>query len=202
MPVNRSGFLLYTSRRGVAGEKKVVSLLERYENHGFHIWNNILVVDRQKRTAQIDHLMLSKSGVILIETKNFGGKIYGTEEDVYWEVVNGNFVRRFYNPLRQNHSHAVVLQDILQEDIPIHSIVCFSDRADLRIRVQPGKVIRYKGLPKFIEKHSAYKILSKDILENLILRINSSIRYSKYFKNRHKKRIVKMRKSSDVFLQL
>ena len=54
-------------------------------------------------TTQIDHVIVSKYGVFVIETKNFQGWIFGAENQAQWtQSLPGGRKFRFQNPLHQN----------------------------------------------------------------------------------------------------
>ena len=70
----------------------------------YHIYNNILL-HASYGTTQIDHIIVSKYGIFVVETKNKNGWIYGKSTDRYWTQVFYNTKYKFQNPLRQNYLH-------------------------------------------------------------------------------------------------
>ena len=75
-------------------------------------------------------LIISKSGLIIIENKHLSGTIFGEREANSWiQDKNGN-IKEFYNPLKQNHGHFKCLIHNLKKNkingIDINSIVIFS----------------------------------------------------------------------------
>ena len=91
----------------------------------YHCFNNALVKGSSRET-QIDHIIVSKYGLFVVETKNRSGSIYGSADDSHWtQVLHGKKIR-FQNPLRQNYLHTKSLADFLEVDHrKIHSIVVF-----------------------------------------------------------------------------
>jgi len=83
-------------------------------------------------TTQIDHIFVSRYGVFVVETKNMGGWIFGSERDRYWtQAFKGRSNVRFQNPLRQNYRHVKAVERTLSglgvsRDI-IHSVVCLPE---------------------------------------------------------------------------
>lgn len=55
--------------------------------------------------ALIDHVVISKYGVFVIETKNYRGWIIGNEKSEYWTQVIYKRKERLYNPIKQNYGH-------------------------------------------------------------------------------------------------
>ena len=77
-------------------------------------------------TAQIDHIVVTRRGVFVIETKNYSGQIYGSENDREWtQVLNfGGKKNSLFNPIMQNEGHIKKLKLVLG-DIPFRSVIVF-----------------------------------------------------------------------------
>lgn len=97
-------------------------------------------------TAQIDHVFVSVFGVFVVETKNLGGWIYGSERDKTWtQIFPGGKKVKFMNPLRQNYGHQRALDGALAElGLPseaVQSVVVFVGDAELKRRMPPNVTI-------------------------------------------------------------
>lgn len=91
----------------------------------YHCFNDTLVPAGSRQT-QIDHIIVSKYGLFVVETKNKSGLIFGSAGDSQWTQVLFNKKVRFQNPLRQNYLHTKSLADFLEIDhSKIHSVVVF-----------------------------------------------------------------------------
>lgn len=77
--------------------------------------NNIML-KMDNSTVQIDHLVISKYGIFVIETKNYGGLIIGNKYDDNWFQYLGRNKSLFHSPLRQNYGHIKCLSSILGID--------------------------------------------------------------------------------------
>lgn len=60
--------------------------------------------------SQIDHVVVSKYGIFVIETKNYKGWIFGSENAYEWTQVIFNNKYKLYNPVKQNLGHVKALQ--------------------------------------------------------------------------------------------
>lgn len=111
-----------------------------------------LIVNTTNGTTQIDHVILCKYGIFVIETKNYNGWIFGNENQKYWtQVLNKNIRHTFQNPLHQNYRHTKALSDELKVEIDkIHSIVFFIGDAQLKTKL-PANVVT-SGLTDYIEQ--------------------------------------------------
>ena len=79
-------YLKHPSTRGKHGEKKVRRVIgETVENEQYVINDFILVND--EKSSQIDHIVINPHGIFVIETKNYSGTIYGSENQREWTQV-------------------------------------------------------------------------------------------------------------------
>ena len=112
--------------KGKKGEKSVARMLNWYTDHyGGFVINDIIIPGENTKTSQIDHILLTGSGIWVIETKNYSGRIYGSEYDYEWtQVLNyGRTKNRFYNPIKQNETHVNNLKNLLVDKQYIYSCV-------------------------------------------------------------------------------
>lgn len=111
---------------------------------------NDVMVKTSKGTSQIDHLVFSKYGIFVIETKQYNGVIIGNDYDKNWKIKLRT--KSFYvnNPVHQNYGHVQSIKEITSlTDDKLFSIVCISSRA--RIKVKSDIVISIIKLVSYIE---------------------------------------------------
>lgn len=97
-------------------------LLPRQHYHALH---NVTLPTRDG-TTQIDHVVISRFGVFVLETKNMRGWIFGSEQQAQWTQAVYRRRYTFQNPLRQNYKHVQAVQAVLElPDEHLHSIVNF-----------------------------------------------------------------------------
>src|SRR5689334_18178024 len=95
------------------GEVKVTRALRKFAGPNYHLLNHI-TLPLQKGSTQVDHILISRFGVFVIETKDHGGWIFAGAEDRHWtQVIYGNKFR-FRNPLSQNQGHVRAIQKLLE----------------------------------------------------------------------------------------
>lgn len=117
---------LRTSVKGWFGEA-LVSVAKKIVLDGkvYQDVNNVTIAVSDG-TTQIDHIIVSRYGIFVIETKNFEGWIFGSADKPQWtQSIFGN-KSTFQNPLRQNYRHIKSLEEFL--GLPghlFHSVVCF-----------------------------------------------------------------------------
>lgn len=154
--------------KGSQGERKVRRKLKGFSRSGGQIRNDILI-PKEGKTTQIDHLLVSNHGIFVIETKNYSGTIEGTEYGNRWtqSFSDGRKPREFLNPILQNKSHIRALKELLPEydHVPFYSIVTFTSKC--RFPALPG-VVNTNQLKTAIKMFSSGKpILSKEQIKEI-----------------------------------
>ena len=86
--------------------------------------NNLVLVDSNGKSHQIDHVEIRENGIFCIETKNYAGRIYGSENQEKWtQVLSNRTKNQFVNPLKQNKSHVYHISKVLENKYKINSVV-------------------------------------------------------------------------------
>ena len=112
--------------KGILGEFQVKIVLGRNKPNKKYVINNLMIVNEGK-SSQIDHILINQSGVFVIETKNYAGRIYGQEEQKEWtQVFNyGKTKNKFYNPIMQNKTHIYALSKLIGRNDCYFSLIVF-----------------------------------------------------------------------------
>ena len=125
-----------------AKELKYVQLFGRKGR----ILRNIYVPKDNGETSEIDLLYITQKGIFVFESKNYSGWIFGDEKSQKWTMMLTNKEKHsFYNPIKQNQTHIKWLRSYIGEEIPLFSIIVFSERCELKkvtITSQDIKVIK------------------------------------------------------------
>jgi len=118
---------------GLLGEYETFKQLKVYENYGGKFLYNIYLPKEDGKTTEIDMMFLSPKGLFVFESKNFSGYIIGDMDHNEWiQSLNKHTKNKFYNPVRQNANHIEYLKKNLTKQLPIYSIVVFSERCSLK----------------------------------------------------------------------
>jgi len=130
--------------KGRYGEYLTGAKLARFGHH--RTLYNLYVPKPDGTTSEIDVVFIHASGVYVIESKNYSGAVYGSENDRYWTVAlaGGRRKERLYNPIRQNAGHITALVNYLSGlglPLGIFSVLVFSVRSVLAKVPQPPNVI-------------------------------------------------------------
>ena len=122
---------------GRYGEYLTYKYLKVFETNGAKFLFNLYIPKGNGVTSEIDILMICKNGLFVFESKNYSGWIFGNENQEKWYQTlpanrNKSNKECFYNPIMQNASHIKSLKTLLGTEIPIWSIIVFSERCTLK----------------------------------------------------------------------
>ncbi|MCM1297304.1 MAG: NERD domain-containing protein [Muribaculaceae bacterium] len=119
--------------KGQSGELAVEYTLKRNISGDFVVLKNIYVPYKGK-TSEIDLLLIHEKGIFVFESKDYGGWIFGSADQLNWTQSFKNGSRhQFYNPVRQNLTHIRALSNYLGvSEEYFFSYIVFSGRCSLR----------------------------------------------------------------------
>ncbi len=141
-----------------------------YQNHGeallsrvvqmnfgfpdYHLMNHA-TLKLKDGTTQVDHILISRFGVFVIETKDYKGWIFANAMQANWTQVLFNFKFKFQNPIFQNIRHVRAVQGLLDFLPPgaIKSVVVFTGEAKFKTEIPEG-VFSISGLIDYLRDHT------------------------------------------------
>ena len=159
-----NGFLKTVSDRGNYGEFLTYYYLEKLD--GTHrLMTNLYIPKADGSTTEIDLIMISNTGIYVIESKNYSGWIFGDEKNRNWtQTLQNKQKNRFFNPVWQNKGHISALKDVLGEEEKLFvSYIVFSERCTLK------KVNVTSPMVKVIKRNSLMSIIRADIEDRPVM---------------------------------
>ncbi len=185
--------------KGVLGEWQVNLLIKFFlDKNEYHLIKNVtlptFIDDKKHGTTQIDHIIVSKYGIFVVETKNMKGWSFGSANQKQWTQQIFKHKSKFQNPLHQNYKHVKALEACLNtKNDSIFSVIIFIGDSTFKTKM-PENVRFSRGGIEYI-KSKRDIAFSEDEVAEIIEQIESS-RLEKSFKtNRqhveHVKEIVK-----------
>lgn len=113
--------------QGWIGEKSVAKGLEKFTYAALH---DVIIPDGRGGLTQVDHLLLTNSGILVVETKSFTGRIFGRERDPGWTQRFGRRSFKIGNPIRQNYGHIQAVKALVDDTVPISGKVVIAGSAE------------------------------------------------------------------------
>ncbi len=166
--------------KGREGELHVHNTLEHLPDE--YIVFDDVILKTTNGTTQIDHIVVSRYGVFAIETKNYRGEIYGSDDRQQWTqiiVTNVTYKKkwyktysyvtknRFYNPVKQSVSHANAIRKTLNAwpNLKVVPIVVFAGTAVLQNVTTQHHVVYDDQLLATIQSYSYPCLSDADVVQ-------------------------------------
>lgn len=148
-------------------------LLSHFAPPDYHLLNHV-TVRMDDGTTQVDHILVSRFGVFVIETKDYDGWIFANPSDASWTQVLFRRKSKFQNPIFQNKRHVRAVQGLLDFLPPqaVRSIVVFSGDAEFKTGIPPG-VIPIAELPGHL-RHYSETVMSLNRLQFCVGRLETT----------------------------
>lgn len=149
---------------GAEGERRVNSILRRKLDDQNYILLEDLTLPTSDGTTQVDHIVLSRFGVFVVETKNMSGWIFGGKSQARWTQVMRRHKSQFQNPLRQNYHHVKVVQDLLGIRLDqLENLVAFVGSAEPKTEMPPNVFWSRQDLSNYIVSRKTVRFTDSEV---------------------------------------
>lgn len=143
----------HKKRKSNIGEAAVRKLLVQHCRESTAYVMNDVTLPYADGSTQIDHILFTQNGILVIETKHYSGWIFANEFQKSWTQVIFKVKSRFQNPILQNNKHvnAVrMLLDFLPKE-QIQGVVVFTGDAEFKTTV-PDSVLDISELLTYADE--------------------------------------------------
>lgn len=160
--------------KGVDGEHRVhASLCKHLTKNDYKILRDV-TLPVGDGTTQIDHVIVSRFGVFVVETKNMKGWIFGGASQRKWTQSLRGYKSQFQNPLHQNHKHVQTIRELLGlETRKVMNIVVFAGTAIPKTQM-PENVVWGTGSLVALILSKRTELISDENVSNLTKKIEES----------------------------
>ena len=110
---------------------------------------DVLLPDGNGGQIQIEHLLLTGNGLLVIDVKAFEGTIFASERMAEWTVISKKGRYTFPNPLGTLYDRVAALKQLVR-DVPVAGLVLFGERADFS-KGRPRDVL---SPPELMERYA------------------------------------------------
>lgn len=153
--------------KGWIGELQINLVTKFSLNKGIYHFIKNVTIPADGGTTQIDHIIVSRFGVFVVETKNLRGWIFGKEGDAYWTQKLYRHSEKFQNPLRQNYKHTETLAEILRISADkMRSVIVFPGDSTFKTEM-PENVTGTRGYIQYIRSQTR-RVLTEDEVKEVI----------------------------------
>ena len=133
-----------------------------YLDFEFEKSKNVIVlhdirIEHNGRTAQFDHILISRLGIELLESKSTTGEM-SINHDGSLSIKNSKFVKTYPNPLEQSKRHVLVLKELIEDNS------LFSKRVNIlggisitsKVLINPNTTLTNTKLPDGFERADSF----------------------------------------------
>lgn len=122
----------WTGRHGERLTERELKLVQLFGRKG-KVLRNVYLPKDNGETSEVDVIFITQKGIFVFESKNYSGWIFGDEKSRNWTAMLPNKQKnRFYNPILQNRTHVKWMKKYVGEDVPLFSVIVFSERCELK----------------------------------------------------------------------
>jgi len=148
-------------------------LLTKFQAPDYHLMNNV-TLRVQEGTTQVDHILVSRFGIFVIETKDYKGWIFANPKHPSWTQVIFKQKFKFQNPIHQNFKHIRAVQALLDFLPPesVKSVVVFTGEAEFKTPIPDG-VFTIGGLISHLQS-STTELLSENRVQFCVGRLETN----------------------------
>jgi len=162
---NKHGHRCYSEGLSVE-ERSVVNVLAKGLTHKeYFIFNNLILPKGYESSTQIDHIVISKYGIFVIESKSYKGWIFGDEKNKSWtQSLPRGYKYHFQNPIHQNYGHIMILKENLGfSEKCFFNIIVFADRCEFKTN-RIDNVLFLSELVNYIKDKKEEKLNKEEVL--------------------------------------
>lgn len=148
-------------------------LLSHFGPPDYHLMNHV-TIRMEDGTTQVDHILVSRFGLFVIETKDYSGWIFANAADATWTQVLFRWKFKFQNPIFQNKRHVRAVKGLLDFLPPeaVKSIVVFSGDAEFKTETPQG-VIEIGQLTEYLRQQTEV-VMSPNRLQFCVGRLETA----------------------------
>lgn len=141
------------------------------------------IIPSSNGTTQIDHILISRYGIFIVETKNKAGWIFGGEDQANWTQVVYGKKYSFQNPLRQTYRQKKILAQFIEVDEShIYPVIYFAGDSKFKTQLPPN--VLNSGIGSYI-KGFRDLVLSQDEVYRIIAKIGQHTNESQISNSDH-----------------
>ena len=161
---------LLTLKNGYEAEKQNAYYMDFYLKDNKHIIIlHDLRIEYNGESAQINHILITRFGIELLESKSFTGEVT-INEDNSINVKYNNKIKSFPNPIEQSKRHAKLLSDFINNNLDMGKRIKILGGFPVTSNVvllNPKTYITNKTLPKNFYRADSYINARRDEIDNM-----------------------------------
>lgn len=182
------------SQQEIAGEEgehivasRCKKICKEYEGG---LFNSFCFCDSRGYSSEIDHIVITRGGIFIIETKNWSGILKGHPSDETWLQIKLNVdqQKEVKNPILQNEKHIQHLKHRFQTNPPKRtSRIVFS--GSVTLEVDDNRLFTVQSAQDFIQQKTEEAHYSRQYVERIYNQLQDILNHYGITKEEHLKNI-------------
>lgn len=124
---------LVNNEKGKIGEQKIFDEISSIDIYNKILRNVRIPINDSEKTTEIDLILITCSGLYIIESKNWNGIISRTKKDDWYMTFNFKKMKHINSPVKQNKYHINYLMQYLDLDSSyFKSYIVFNEKNKLK----------------------------------------------------------------------
>ena len=144
-------YLEVLTDKGSNGEYRCYAKLRHLEKDGARFLFNLYLPKADGTTSELDVLMIHRTGLYVLESKNRKGYVIGDPSTYKWKQITNHGSFDFYNPLFQNEGHMNTLCEMITNEVNIQPMTVFTYRYNLMSKDKEYPICNIRDLDKRME---------------------------------------------------
>ncbi len=167
---------------GSGGEEEMSQRLARGLPDDTFIVNDIMIAEGRK-TAQVDHFVISPRGIFVVETKNWGGRLSGSIDQPNWKLEGRSHKKPLMlrNPIWQNRRQTGFVRRMLlglgldwPDVVPMVAMVSPQTRLEITGDTT-GQLFTGAAVVPYIRGYAWVRNYSREEIDQVLRRIGVDI---------------------------
>ncbi len=118
------------------------SLQKRLEQCGVELLSNILIPNGEGGEIHVEYVLLTRTGVVVIEIRDVEGNVFGSDSMQDWTVISDTRRFTFSNPQTAFYDRVAAVRRLLP-DVPVKGYISFLPKAEFT-KGRPSDVIEFE----------------------------------------------------------
>ena len=126
-------------------------------------------IEHKGRTAQFDHILITRIGIILLESKSFTVPLTINNDNSMTVTYSKNMVKTFPNPIEQNNRHREVLSGFIKDNLEmsLRFKLLGGVHIESRVLIHPNTTVTNKDLPEGFERSDSFATKRLNEIESM-----------------------------------
>ena len=160
--------------KGLVGERNVNEWIKAQLDPDQYILIENITLPTKNGTTQIDHVIISRYGIFVVETKNIAGWIFAEATNSHWTQQVYSQKKQFQNPIHQNYKRLKVVSEILGvSSDEMYSVVVFVGDNEFKTPMPEG-VYQGKDFIQFIKSKTLQVYANVETIQYLAKKIEEN----------------------------